>query len=341
MRREKDSRMNRGITRMNDAFISYRRKSGYLMAQLLRYALKEQGIYCYLDLEEDRPGEFDKRLLKAIRDSSNFILILTRDALNRCVHDDDWVRMEIEEAVASGKNIIPVLYPGFKWPEKLNEQLPAAIRQIENKQSVILRQEYLRATVEKIVSYMEGIKRQDHEDDEPETIPEGTKAFFVHGLNHMKGIRYVDMAFHAGEDWRRSTDKIDILTHFLKQKVSVRVLVNSAQTVTGICSHMSQPLKKYTGFDNCVEEWAELAENYPEIVHVRVADVPLLHRLYILRGDAEGLVNVKYYTYGNYIPNRDARSVFDHFQEGYRLYTEEFEYIWNHASREIKDDHIS
>lgn len=88
---------------MSDAFISYRREGGYLMAQLLRSSLKDKGIYCYLDLEEDHSGQFDERLLDAIRDSSNFILILTRGTLDRCVNKDDWVRREIAEAVNSKK----------------------------------------------------------------------------------------------------------------------------------------------------------------------------------------------------------------------------------------------
>lgn len=116
---------------MNDAFISYRREGGYLMAQLLRSALKDKGVYCYLDLEEDRSGQFDERLLDAIRDSSNFILILTKGTLDRCVNKDDWVRREIVEAVASDKNIIPVMYPDFVWPKELNERFPKEVLILE------------------------------------------------------------------------------------------------------------------------------------------------------------------------------------------------------------------
>ena len=60
-----------------DAFISYRREGGYLMAQLLREMLKNQGINCYLDVEEEHSGQFDIRLLDAIENAPNFILILT------------------------------------------------------------------------------------------------------------------------------------------------------------------------------------------------------------------------------------------------------------------------
>ena len=35
-----------------DAFISYRRENGFLMAQVIYDRLKERGIQCFFDLEE-------------------------------------------------------------------------------------------------------------------------------------------------------------------------------------------------------------------------------------------------------------------------------------------------
>lgn len=321
---------------MNDAFISYRRDGGYLMAQLLRSALKDQGIHCYLDLEEDRSGQFDKRLLDAIRDSSNFILILTKGTLDRCINADDWVRREIVEAVTSNKNIIPVMYPDFVWPKELNEQFPNEILLLEKKQGVILRQEYLQATIEKIIDYMIDVKHLYNRSTKFDGIPKGTSEFFTSGLERLaSNIQCVDMAFHAGAEWRRNSDKVDILTNIIEKNIPLRILVNSADTVSSVCSHMSQPLKKYVGFDSCVEEWTELAQTYPDAVQVRIADVPLLHRLYILIGEKTGYVNVKYYTYGNYTPDKDFRMVFDNSRMEYKLYTEEFDYIWNKASHSM------
>ena len=317
---------------MNDAFISYRRDGGYLMAQLLRSSLKDKGVYCYLDLEEDRSGQFDERLLDAIRDSSNFILILTKGTLDRCVNQDDWVRREIVEAVRTNKHIIPVMYPDFVWPKELNEQFPSEVLALEKTQGVILRQEYLQATIDKIMAYMINVKCPENKNAKSDFIPDGTSAFFTNGFDRLSDIHCVDMAFHAGAEWRRNSDKVDILTHIIDKSIMLRILVNSADTVSSVCSHMSQPLKKYVGFDSCVEEWIELAQTYPDVVQVRIADVPLLHRLYILRGEKTGYVNVKYYTYGNYTPDKDFRMVFDDLGMEYKLYTEEFDYIWNKAS---------
>lgn len=320
---------------MNDAFISYRRENGYLMAQLLRSLLKDKGMHCYLDLEEDRAGRFDERLLEAIRNSSSFILILTKGTLDRCINEDDWVRREIIEAVTSNKKIIPVIYPDFGWPEELESQFPDEFLAVKNEQCVVLSQEYLPATIEKIVEYMTGVKWGENRGTKRAIIPDETSKFFIDGLNRLSEVQCVDMAFHAGAEWRRNSDKVDVLTSIIGKRILLRILVNSAETISAVCSHMSQPLKKYVGFDNCVKEWTELAQLYPDIVQVRVADVPLLHRLYILRGKKAGYINVKYYTYGNYTPDKDFRMVFDNAGAEYKLYAEEFDYIWNKASRDV------
>ena len=321
---------------INDAFISYRREGGYLMAQLLRSSLKEIGVHCYLDLEEDRSGQFDERLLDAIKDSANFILILTKGALDRCVNEDDWVRKEIIEAVTLDKNIIPVMYPDFVWPKELNDRFPREVSFLEKKQGVILRQEYLQATIGKIADYMVDVKRIENGGVKTELIPAGASAFFANGFKKLSNVQCVDMAFHAGSEWRRNSDKVDILSHIIDKKITLRILVNSEETVRTICSHMSQPLKKYVGFDSSVADWIDLAKTYPDVIHVRIADVPLLHRLYIIRSEKRGFVNIKYYTYGNYTPDKDFRMVFDQSGKEYSLYTEEFDYIWNKASHDFE-----
>ncbi len=139
-----------------DAFISYRRDCGFFIAQTLKSLLKARNIDCFLDLEEERPGRFDESLVEAIQNSRYFLLVLTENTLNRCVNRDDWVRREIEAAVACGAQIIPVRY-NFHWPEHLNGELPETIRGLDYIQSVPLVQEYITATVDRIINYMAGL----------------------------------------------------------------------------------------------------------------------------------------------------------------------------------------
>ena len=82
-----------------DAFISYRRENGFLMAQVIRNRLEEKSIHCFLDLEELRSGRFDERILLEIQQAHTFILVLPKNTLTRCSNENDWVRREILEAV--------------------------------------------------------------------------------------------------------------------------------------------------------------------------------------------------------------------------------------------------
>jgi hypothetical protein len=112
---------------MYDAFISYRRKNGFAVAKMLRDQLKLKKISAFVDLDELRNGTFDDKILTAIKNSPSFLLILFPGDLDRCAEDDDWLTKEITAAVDSGRNIIPILCDGFKWPKHWNDDIPEKI----------------------------------------------------------------------------------------------------------------------------------------------------------------------------------------------------------------------
>lgn len=104
---------------MYDVFISYRREGGFAVARLLYEHFKSVGLNPFFDLEELRSGQFNKKLYASIDESENFILVLPPDSLDRCVSEDDWLRLEIEHAMLKSKNIIPLMFKEFKWPAEL------------------------------------------------------------------------------------------------------------------------------------------------------------------------------------------------------------------------------
>lgn len=106
-----------------DIFISYRREGGEFLASLLYQRLSSDGYSVFLDVESLRSGKFNEQLFRVIEECTDFLLILPPNGLDRCVHPDDWVRLEIERAVDLGKNIIPVMMRGFEWPDTLPEKL--------------------------------------------------------------------------------------------------------------------------------------------------------------------------------------------------------------------------
>jgi hypothetical protein len=98
-----------------DIFISYRRSS-YDTANLIATRLKAAGYSVFFDMETLRSGKFNEQLFEFIDNCKDFILILPPNALDRCVNEDDWVRLEALRAMSAKKNIIPVMLNGFAWP---------------------------------------------------------------------------------------------------------------------------------------------------------------------------------------------------------------------------------
>jgi len=134
-----------------DVFLSYRREGGEAMAILLRDRLTEKGYKVFLDVESLNSGSFNTELLNIIEDSANFVTVLSKDALARCVNDGDWVRREISHALNLNKNIVPVILRGFDWPD----DMPEDIAELANKNGISAKDnEYFDAAVERLTSFL-------------------------------------------------------------------------------------------------------------------------------------------------------------------------------------------
>jgi hypothetical protein len=106
-------------------FLSYRRKGGYETAKHLYDLLSRDGYKVSFDIDTLRSGDFDTELLKRIEECTDFILILNKEAFDRCLDTSidpkqDWLRNELAYAIEKKKNIIPVMLDGFtQYPENL------------------------------------------------------------------------------------------------------------------------------------------------------------------------------------------------------------------------------
>ncbi|CAD5120838.1 DgyrCDS9392 [Dimorphilus gyrociliatus] len=151
-----------------DVFISYRRKGGSLLASLLKVHLQVRGYRVFLDIEKLQAGKFDEKLLDSVRGTRHFLLILTPEALERCIGDDcnqDWIHREITAAIDAGRNIIPI-EENFKWPQP--ECLPSDMKAICSFNSIRWIHDYQDACVEKIIHFMnnEGLKKSSELQEE-------------------------------------------------------------------------------------------------------------------------------------------------------------------------------
>ena len=92
-----------------------------MTANLVAQRLKNAGFRVFIDTDEMHSGKFDKQLYSRIEKCKDFVLILCPEALDRCHDENDWVRNEILHAIKCKKNIIPLLFQGFEWPDKMPE----------------------------------------------------------------------------------------------------------------------------------------------------------------------------------------------------------------------------
>lgn len=142
--------------KVTDVFISYRRSNGSMLASLLKVFLQLRGFSVFLDIEKLSAGKFDEGLLASVVASKNFILVLTPNALDRCIGDvtkKDWIHREIVAALESKCNIIPIL-DNFTWPAV--DQLPEDMRQISYFNGIRWIHDYQDACVEKLERFLRG-----------------------------------------------------------------------------------------------------------------------------------------------------------------------------------------
>ena len=132
-----------------DIFISYRRDGGQETARILRDSLTERGYRVFFDLESLRSGAFNTKLYSVIEECTDFVLVLSPHALDRCVNPDDWVRQEVEHALRKKKNVIPILLRNFDFPV----QLPETLKDLPYCNGIAANMEYYDAFLDKLETF--------------------------------------------------------------------------------------------------------------------------------------------------------------------------------------------
>jgi hypothetical protein len=136
-----------------DVFISYRRTGGAAEARLIQTKLMQRGLRAFLDVDDLRAGDFNRALLDRIAEAPNFVVILSSDSLKRCADEGDWLRLELEQAVKTGRNIVPILMPGFQFPKP--DTLPESLSSLHTYQSVNYSHDFFTASIDKLVGYLQ------------------------------------------------------------------------------------------------------------------------------------------------------------------------------------------
>lgn len=162
-------------------FISYRRADRWAALAVFK-DLTQHGFDAFIDYDGIPSGDFEGAILDNIRSRAHFVVLLTPTALERCNDPADWLRREIEAAIAERRNIVPVLLDGFDFGSPLAvERLQGPLEPLKRYQALpvpkesvyfdtameLLRGRYLSVAVEAVMHaasvYAKKVAREQRE----------------------------------------------------------------------------------------------------------------------------------------------------------------------------------
>ncbi len=104
------------MQKQKTVFISYRRTNVYTARAVYQYLITRD-YDAFLDSESIASGAFEQIILNQIAARAHFVVVLTPSALERCLQPGDWLRREIEHAIDLKRNIVPLMFEGFKFDD--------------------------------------------------------------------------------------------------------------------------------------------------------------------------------------------------------------------------------
>lgn len=113
-------------------FISYRHADNSWGLSVFQ-DLSQHGYDVFIDYDGIASGNFETVVLENIRARAHFVVVLTPTALDRCHESMDWMRREIEAALDSQRNIVPLMFSGFDFSKAaLSGQLTGKLRALRD-----------------------------------------------------------------------------------------------------------------------------------------------------------------------------------------------------------------
>lgn len=312
-----------------DTFISYHRDFNFPTAQLLKDRLEAKGLRCYLDIHEAKPGVFNDELVDAIKNSPNLILVVSDQTIKELSDPKDWVRKEIEIAHELGKNIVPVFFHSFRWPRKWDKDIPEFIQNISNNTGVPLFPNYIDKGIDDIF-YL--LKDKEPKLEDIQISNQRNYEFYISNTQNLDEIKEIEMAFHAGNKWF-SDPYNSLLENWLVQGKKVKVIINSPSGAEILAKHMRRKLMKLPSFIECIQSWQEMKDAFPELLEVKISDIPIKQVYHSIKYEDSNLnvMKLTYYIYKNTIINNCISVLVTKSSDYYKLYQKEYDYLWNQA----------
>ena len=130
----------------------------------------------------------------------------------------------------------------------------------------------------------------------------------------------------------------DILDEILERKIPTRILINTPEAAESIAKHMRDEDAIYVTFEQAADRWKRFAEKHPDVLQVRVSSIPLLRVYHNIKFNEDQVNNtydrmhIKYYIFQNMNLDNSYEHELSSFSKYYKLYQNEFEFLWNSSS---------
>lgn len=146
--------LSNSMTDQYDIFVSYRRKGGSEKAQLVKSEMQLRGVpdeRIFLDTHSLHEGDFVSKIKTAVGQSRNIVLIVSEGCFDEVRETDFWY-MEIKEALAQGKPIIPVFFDGITSMD--SQPIPPELAVLKRMNAVAYQHEYAKAAFDKLATFI-------------------------------------------------------------------------------------------------------------------------------------------------------------------------------------------
>src|SRR4051794_16237870 len=131
-------------------FISYRR-TNIPWALAIFQNLTQHGYDVFFDYNGIASGDFERVILGNIVARAHFLVLLTPSALARCRNTGDWLRREIETALESKRNVVPLMLEGFDFGSpQIANHLSGKLSALKGYNGLSVPPEYFAAAMERL-----------------------------------------------------------------------------------------------------------------------------------------------------------------------------------------------
>jgi tetratricopeptide (TPR) repeat protein len=131
-------------------FVSYRR-TNIPWALAIFQNLTHHGYDVFFDYNGIASGDFERIITENIIARAHFLVLLTPSALERCNEPADWLRREIETALNSQRNIVPLILDGFDFgTPKIASQLTGTLASLKHYNGLSIPPDYFDEAMERL-----------------------------------------------------------------------------------------------------------------------------------------------------------------------------------------------